>query len=83
MLNIERPRAHQSSITFFFIHPVQPLVFLAKFSLAQQCCMMLTSFEQAFILQQRDANTKESKHTVLESDDFPLRRSLLLFDNNL
>ena len=26
MLNIERPRAHQSSITFFFIHPVQTLV---------------------------------------------------------
>ena len=22
MLNIERPRAHQNSITFFFIHPV-------------------------------------------------------------
>ena len=38
---------------------------------------MLTSFEQAFRLQQRDANTKESKDTVLESDDFPLRR---LFD---
>ena len=44
---------------------------------------MLASFEQAFRLQQRDANTKESKHTVLESDDFPLRRSSLLFDNNL
>ena len=41
---------------------------------------MLASFEQAFRLQQRDANTKESKDTVLESDDFPLRR---LFDNNL
>ena len=27
-----------------------------------------------------DANTKESKDTVLESDDFPLHR---LFDNNL
>ena len=24
MLNIERPTAHQSSITFFFIHPVVP-----------------------------------------------------------
>ena len=48
--------------------------------LAQQCCMMLASFQQAFRLQQRDANTKESKDTVLESDDFPLRR---LFDNNL
>ena len=33
--------------------------------------------------QQRDANTKESKDTVLELDDFPLRRSPLLFDNNL
>ena len=45
---------------------------------------MLASFEQAFRLQQRDANTlKESKDTVLESDDFPLRRSPLLFDNNL
>ena len=33
--------------------------------------------------QQHDANTKESKDTVLESDDFPLRRSPLLFDNNL
>ena len=41
---------------------------------------MLASFEHAFILQQRDANTKESKDTVLESDDFPFRRS---FDNNL
>ena len=41
---------------------------------------MLASFEQAFILQQRDANTKESKDTVLESDDFSLRR---LFNNNL
>ena len=30
--------------------------------------MMLASFEQAFRLQQRDANTKESKDTVLESD---------------
>ena len=48
--------------------------------LGQQCCMMLASFEQAFRLQQRDASTKESKDTVLESDDFPLRR---LFDNNL
>ena len=36
---------------------------------------MLASFEQAFRLQQRDANTKESKGTVLESDDFPQRRS--------
>ena len=44
---------------------------------------MLASFEQAFRLQQHDANTKESKDTVLESDDFPLRRSSLLFDNNL
>ena len=44
---------------------------------------MLASFEQAFKLQQRDANTKESKDTVLEPDDFPLRRSPLLFDNNL
>ena len=53
--------------------------------MAQQCCMMSASFEQAFRLQQRDANTKESKDTVLESDDhdFPLRRSPLLFDNNL
>ena len=33
---------------------------------------MLASFEQAFGLQQRDANTKEGKDTVLESDDFPL-----------
>ena len=41
---------------------------------------MLASFEQAFRLHQRDANTKESKDTVLESDDFPIRR---LFDNNL
>ena len=41
---------------------------------------MLPSFEQAFGFQQRDANTKEGKDTVLESDDFPLRR---LFDNNL
>ena len=48
--------------------------------LGQQCCMMLASFEQAFRLQQRDANTKESKDTVLESDDFPLRR---LFEINL
>ena len=39
--------------------------------------MMLASFEQVFRLQQRDANTKESKDTVLESDDFPLRRSPL------
>ena len=46
-------------------------------------CNMLASFEQTFRLQQRDANTKESKDTVLESDDFPLRRSPLLFDNNL
>ena len=45
--------------------------------------MTSASFEQAFRLQQRDANTKESKDTVLESDDFPLRRSPLLFDNNL
>ena len=44
--------------------------------------MMLASFEQAFRLQQRDANTKESQK-VLESDDFPLRQSPLLFDNNL
>ena len=36
--------------------------------------MMLALFEQAFRLQQRDANTKESKDTILESDDFPLRR---------
>ena len=43
--------------------------------------MMLASFEQTFTLQQRDANTKESKDTVLESDDFPLRRSPLLFDS--
>ena len=28
--------------------------------------MMLASFEQAFRLQQRDANTKESEDTVLE-----------------
>ena len=28
--------------------------------------------------QQRDANTKKSKDTVLESDDFPLRRSPIL-----
>ena len=35
-------------------------------------------FEQAFKLQQRDANTKESKDTVLESDDFPLRRFLVV-----
>ena len=48
-----------------------------------QCCMMLASFEQAFRLQKRDANTKERKDTVLESDDFLLRRSPLLFDNNL
>ena len=41
---------------------------------------MLASFEHAFRLQQRDANAKESKDTVLKSDDFPLRR---LFDNNL
>ena len=34
--------------------------------------MMLASFEQAFRLQQLDANTKKSKDTVLESDDFPL-----------
>ena len=46
-------------------------------------CNMLALFEQAFRLQQLDANTKESKDTVLESDDFPLRRSPLLFDNNL
>ena len=39
--------------------------------------------EQVLRLQQRDANTKESKNTVLESDNFPLRRSSLLFDNNL
>ena len=38
-------------------------------------CNMLASFEQAFRLQQRDANTKESKDTILEPDDFPLRRS--------
>ena len=44
---------------------------------------MLALFEQAFRSQQRDANTKESKDTVLELDDFPLRRSPLLFDNNL
>ena len=31
--------------------------------------MMLASFEHAFRLQQRDANTKKSKDTVLESDD--------------
>ena len=31
---------------------------------------MLASFDKAFRLQQRDANTKESKDTVLESDDF-------------
>ena len=49
--------------------------------LGQQCCMMLASFEQAFRLQQRDANTKESKDTVLESDDFPLRRSPFFFNN--
>ena len=48
-----------------------------------QCCVMLASLEEAFRLQQRDANTKESKHTVLESDNFPLRRPPLLFDNNL
>ena len=46
-------------------------------STGQQCCMMLAFFEQAFRLQQRDANTKESKDTVLQSDDFPLRRSPL------
>ena len=46
-------------------------------------CNMLASFEQAFTLQQRDANTKESKGTVLKSDNFPLRRSPLLFVNNL
>ena len=40
---------------------------------------MLASFEQAFRLQQRDTNTKESKDTVLESDNFPLRRPPLLF----
>ena len=53
--------------------------------MAQQCCMMLASFEQAFRLQQRDANAKESKDTALESDDhdFTRRRSPLLFDNNL
>ena len=45
--------------------------------------MILTLFEQAFRLQQRDANTKESKDMVLESDDFLLHRSPLLFDNNL
>ena len=56
---------------------------LSRGKLGQQCCMMLASFEQAFRLQQRDANTKESKDTVSESDDFPLRRSPLLFDNNL
>ena len=50
---------------------------------ANNICMMLASFELAFKLQQFDANTKESKDTVLESDDFPLRRSPLLFDNNL
>ena len=44
---------------------------------------MLASFEQAFRLQQRDANTKKSKDTVLESDNFPLRWSPLLFVNNL
>ena len=44
---------------------------------------MLALFGRAFRLQQRDANTKESKDTVLESDDFPLPRSPLLFDNNL
>ena len=44
---------------------------------------MLASFEQAFRLQQRDANTKESKDTVLELDDFPLRRSPSLFHNNV
>ena len=43
---------------------------------------MLASFDQAFRLQQRDTNTKESKDAVLKSDDFPLRRSPL-FDNNL
>ena len=44
---------------------------------------MLTLFEQAFIirLQPGDANTKESKDTVLESDDFLLRRSTLLGNN--
>ena len=48
--------------------------------LAQQCCMMLASFEQAFRLQQRDENTEESKDTVLESHDFPLRRSPAKYD---
>ena len=40
---------------------------------------MLASFEQTFRLQQRDADTKESKDMVLESDNIPLRRSPLLF----
>ena len=44
--------------------------------------MMLASFEHAFRLQQRDANTKESKDTVLESDDFPLRRLLTIICDN-
>ena len=43
--------------------------------------MMLASFEQAFRLQQRDANTKESKDTVLESDDFPFRCLAIICDN--
>ena len=42
----------------------------------------LALFEQAFRLQQRDANTKESKDTVLESDDFPLRQSFVVICDN-
>ena len=58
-------------------------IVLSRGRLVQQFCMTSASFEKAFRSQQRDANTKESKDTVLESDDFPLGRSPLLFDNNL
>ena len=43
--------------------------------LAQQCCMMLASFKPAFRLQQRDANTKESKAFI------PILSTYRLFEN--
>ena len=39
---------------------------------------LITNLPQAMLLL-----INESKDTVIESDDFPLRRSPLLFDNNL
>ena len=43
---------------------------------------MLASFEQAFRLQQRDANTKESKDTVFELFDQSKDTVLELFDQS-